>query len=113
MEVDVHPTVSVVIPTYNYARFLGQAIDSVLAQTCPVKEIIVVDDGSTDDTFNVLARYGPAVRALKQKNCGPAAARNRGVGIAGGDLIAFLDADDFWMPDKLAKQVRRLKEGTF
>lgn len=107
------PTVSVIIPAYNYGRFIGQAIDSVLAQTYPVKEIIVVDDGSTDDTFNVLAKYGQAVRALRQQNRGPAAARNEGAKNASGELLAFLDADDVWLSDKLTKQVRKLLEGKF
>jgi glycosyltransferase involved in cell wall biosynthesis len=113
MEVHTQPAVSVIIPTYNYARFLGEAIDSVLAQTYPVKEIIVVDDGSTDGTASILAKYGDGVQVFRQQNRGPAAARNEGVKHAGGELIAFLDADDSWVPDKLAKQVRKFREGNF
>jgi glycosyltransferase involved in cell wall biosynthesis len=97
--------VSVVIPTYNHARFLSQAIDSVCSQTLAPYEVIVIDDGSTDDTQNVLARHAKRIRALRQQNKGVAAARNAGVMIASGDLIAFLDADDLWLPHKLERQV--------
>lgn len=101
------PTVSVVIPAYNYGRFLGQAIDSVLAQTFPVSEVIVVDDGSTDGTSKVLAHYGDCIRAICQENQGVSMAANRGAELASGDLLAFLDADDVWLPRKLELQVER------
>lgn len=97
--------VSVVIPTYNYARFISQAIDSVLEQTFKNVEIVIVDDGSTDDTREVLAGYGVQVKAVFQQNKGVSAARNTGVKNSTGDLIAFLDADDIWLPTKLEKQV--------
>lgn len=104
------PRVSVVIPTYNYARFVGNAVDSILAQTFTDYEIIVVDDGSTDETARVLAGYGDKVRYVHQNNAGQSAARNHGIGLAHGEYLAFLDADDTWLPQKLDKQVRFLDE---
>lgn len=97
--------ISVVIPTYNCERYLAQAIDSVLAQTYRDFEVIVVDDGSTDRTDQVLQSYGSQIRALRQSNQGVAAARNQGMMIAQGEWIAFLDADDIFFPDKLAAQI--------
>ena len=95
--------ISVVIPTYNRARLLGEAIESALAQTRPPDEIVVVDDGSTDATPEVLARFASRVRAVRQDNAGEAAARNRGVAEARGEWIAFLDSDDLWEPDALER----------
>ena len=97
--------VSVIIPVYNCETYLAEAIDSVLAQTYAPVEIIVVDDGSTDGSAQVAARYAPRVRCLHQENSGIGAARNRGIEQASGNLLAFLDADDLWSPDKLARQV--------
>ncbi|MEK6374321.1 MAG: glycosyltransferase family 2 protein [Acidobacteriota bacterium] len=102
-------TISVIIPTYNYARYLRDAIDSVLAQTVAPLEIIVVDDGSTDDTPQVLTAYGAKIRAIHQSNQGVAAARNTGVAAARGEYIAFLDSDDLWLPRKLELQIARLE----
>lgn len=99
------PKVSVIIPTFNRASYVCEAIDSVLAQTYQDLEIIVVDDGSTDDTLPVLETYGERLRLLRQKNSGPAVARNRGIFAARGEYIAFLDSDDLWVPSKLEKQV--------
>ncbi len=105
-----HPEVSVIIPTYNRARYVTKAIDSVLAQTCPDHEIIVVDDGSTDDTQAVLQPYASRIRILTQKNSGPSAARNAGIQAARGRWIAFLDSDDEWLPGKLAAQLADLEK---
>jgi len=99
--------VSVIIPTYNSAKFIGMAVDSVLNQTYKKNEIIVVDDGSTDETALVLKKYidSRVVRYFKKSNAGPASARNFGIQKSIGELVAFLDADDFWSPIKLEKQV--------
>jgi glycosyltransferase involved in cell wall biosynthesis len=105
MAINQNPTVSVVIPTYNYGRFISMAIDSALGQTLPPMEIIVVDDGSTDDTAEVCARYGGKIRYIRKENGGPSSARNAGIAAATGDLIALLDADDRWLPEKLALQI--------
>lgn len=103
------PKVTVVIPCYNGARYLGQAIDSVLNQTYSDYEIVVVDDGSTDATAQVVAGYGDKVRYLYQENQGLPAARNRGVASSTGDYLTFLDADDLLLPNKLARQVAALE----
>src|SRR5437773_3781756 len=102
-------TVSVVIPTYNYARYLPEAIDSALAQTHAPLEVIVVDDGSTDDTPRVLAVYGDRIRVIRQANRGPGAARNTGIAAARGEYVGFLDADDVWLPRKLELQMARFE----
>lgn len=94
-------TVSCVIPAYNAAAFIRRALESVLAQSCPVNEVIVVDDGSKDDTLAVLATFGPRIRVITQANAGAAAARNRGLAESTGAWVAFLDADDWWEPDRL------------
>ena len=101
--------VSVIIPTYNRAGIVTRAIDSVLGQTYRAREVIVVDDGSTDGTADVLRAYGRAVVPVFQANAGPAAARNRGIREAQGDFIAFLDSDDMWRPTKLQRQVDLLR----
>jgi glycosyltransferase involved in cell wall biosynthesis len=105
-----NPTVSVVIPAFNRSTLVTQAVDSVLAQTYTDYEIIVVDDGSTDDTKAALAQYGDRVRYIYQENRGASAARNAGVRNAKGRYIAFLDSDDLWLPAKLEKQVAVLEE---
>jgi len=97
--------VSAVIPCYNYGRFLGEAIESVLAQTRPAHEVIVVDDGSTDDTPEVVRRFGGRTRYVRTPNRGVCAARNTGIALAEGGLVAMLDADDRWLPQKLERQV--------
>lgn len=94
-------TISVVIPSYNYGRFIGEALASVFAQTVTPKEIVVVDDGSTDDTAAVVGSFGDRVRYVGQANSGVSAARNRGVAETSGELIAFVDADDIVQPDFL------------
>ena len=99
------PRVSVVIPAYNAAWCVRRAVDSVLAQEYRDFELIVVDDGSRDDTAAVLAGYGDAVRVVGKSNGGLSSARNAGISAARGDYVAFLDADDWWLPTKLARQV--------
>ena len=101
-------SVSLIIATFNHARFLPVAIDSALAQTLGGVEVIVVDDGSTDDTPAVLSRYAQRVRVIRQANRGLAAARNAGLAVARGTYVSFLDADDVAMPTKLAEQVALL-----
>lgn len=98
------PEISVVIPTYNAARYVGAAVDSVLAQTFTDLEVLVVDDGSEDNTREVLAPYGQPVRYLYQENAGVSAARNLGIAKSRGRYVAFLDADDTWLPGKLELQ---------
>ena len=102
------PTISVIIPAYNAAATLARALDSVLAQTWHAHEIIVVDDGSTDATVEVVESYGGLVRYLRQENAGPSAARNHGVSVANGDWIAFLDADDWYYTDRLAQHAQMI-----
>lgn len=97
------PLVSVIIPAYNRDRYLAEAIESVLAQTYPAIELIVVDDGSSDRTAEVAQRY--ALTYHFQPNGGISAARNAGIALATGEFLAFLDSDDIWMLDKLSKQM--------
>lgn len=104
------PLVSVIIPAFNTARYIAEAIESVLAQTYSRHEIIVSDDGSTDKTREVLEPFKEKVRYLYQENRGVSAARNLGVRFAKGDLIAFLDADDVWLPRRLEKQMGFLEK---
>ncbi len=99
-------SVSVVIPTYNAGSFVTQAIDSVLAQTAPPGEILVIDDGSKDDTKERLRSYQSSIRYLLQNNQGVSAARNHGIKEATGEFVAFLDADDVWHPHKLGMQMQ-------
>ena len=100
------PKVSVVIPTYNRQRLVQDTIDSVLRQTFEDLELIVIDDGSTDDTRRVLQdRYGTRIRYVYQENQGESAARNHGIALADGEYVAFVDSDDLWHPQKLERQV--------
>lgn len=105
----VTPRVSLIIATFNHAHLLSQAVESGLAQTLAEVEIIVVDDGSTDDTPAVLARYGDRICCKRQENRGLAAARNAGLAMAHGSFIAFLDADDVLASTKLAEQTALLE----
>lgn len=106
MSQDERPqTVSVIIPTYNRAKFVVRAVESALSQV-GAPEIIVIDDGSTDDTEYVLSRFLDRITYVKQVHLGVVAARNHGLELARGSLIAFLDSDDFWFPGKLALQLR-------
>lgn len=103
-------TVSVIIPCYNAAPFLCETLNSVLAQTYQPLEVLVVDDGSTDESAAIADSYGPPVRVIRQENQGESVARNRGIEEAQGEWIAFLDADDVWKPEKLEKQVAEIAE---
>jgi glycosyltransferase involved in cell wall biosynthesis len=103
------PFFSIVIPTYNRARLLEETLASVFAQEETDYEVLVVDDGSTDDTLETLARYGERVRVLRQRNAGPGAARNLGIQEARGEYVAFLDSDDLWFPWTLATYRRALE----
>lgn len=98
-------TVSTIIPAYNAAKFVREAVDSALAQIGVENEVIVVDDGSTDETPQILAEYGSRIQVVRQVNQGQHAARNHGARVARGEWLAFLDADDIWLPEKLARQL--------
>ena len=102
------PLVSVIIPAFNSWEFLAEAVSSVRAQSYEPLEIIIIDDGSTDETAALIASLGQDIKAASQPNQGPAAARNHGLKKARGKFIAFLDADDQWTEGKLTSQVRRL-----
>jgi len=104
--------VSVIIPNYNYARYVGQAIDSVLKQSYRNFEVIVVNNGSTDNSIEILQTFGDKIRLIDQPNLGQSGARNSGLAESRGEYIAFLDADDLWEPTKLEKQIRLMSEYT-
>jgi glycosyltransferase involved in cell wall biosynthesis len=103
--------VSVVIPCYNAAPFLRATLDSALNQSHPPFEVLIIDDGSTDQSAAIAASFGPPVRVISQVNQGESVARNRGIEEAAGDWIAFLDADDIWLPEKLEKQLVAARPG--
>jgi glycosyltransferase involved in cell wall biosynthesis len=103
------PLVSIIVPVHNGGVFVGHAIRSVLAQSYRPIDIVVIDDGSTDDSAGVAERFGDPVRVWRQPNGGPPAARNRGLSLARGPVVGFLDADDLYAPDKLTWQVARLQ----
>jgi len=103
------PLISCIVPVFNGERYLGEALESILRQTYRPLEIIIADDGSTDGTAAVVARYGDQIRYLQQENAGPAAARNLGLSAVRGEFVAFLDADDLWHPEKLARQMARFE----
>ena len=99
------PLVSVVIPNFNYGRFLNQCIDSILAQDYQNLELIVVDDGSTDNSRDIARSYGDKIILIEQSNLGVNAARNQGAIAAKGDYVAYCDSDDFWRVDKISRQM--------
>lgn len=101
--------VSVVVPVYNGARFITAALESVLGQSAEILECIVVDDGSQDETAKVVGAFVPPVRFVRQARQGVSMARNKGIALARGSHVAFLDADDVWLPDKLERQIAALK----
>jgi glycosyltransferase involved in cell wall biosynthesis len=103
------PLISCIVPVFNGERYLEEALESILAQTYRPLQIIIADDGSTDGTAAVTASYGQEIIVLRQPTAGPAAARNLGLHEAQGSLVAFLDQDDVWHPEKLARQVARFQ----
>jgi glycosyltransferase involved in cell wall biosynthesis len=103
------PTVSVIIPVYNRSTLIARAVNSVLAQDFKDYEIIVIDDGSTDETPKILSTYKDKIKIITQKNRGVSAARNTGVSISLGKYLAFLDSDDMWLPEKLSTQINYFK----
>ncbi len=105
------PSVSIVVNNYNYGRFLAEAIDSALAQSHPDVEVVVVDDGSTDGSQRIIARYGDRVRALLKENGGQASALNAGLAASTGDLVLFLDADDVLLPEAVERVVEVWRPG--
>jgi len=104
------PLVSVIVPAYNCERYIGEALRSALNQDYPNKEIIVINDGSTDGTASVLAAFGGNVTVVDQPNSGAAVARNAALQLASGKYVAFLDSDDLWLPSKLRVQVTYLEK---
>jgi glycosyltransferase involved in cell wall biosynthesis len=102
--------VSVIIPNFNYGKYISQAIDSVLAQDHKEIEIIVVDDGSTDNSLAILKEYGSKVILIENSNWGAPIARNFGLMCATGNLVAYLDADDYWLPTKISKQINLMEK---
>ena len=105
-----NPLVSVVIPSYNRAQYIAETIESVLAQTYTNIEVIVIDDGSTDNTREAVAPYVPRVQYVWQENSERGASRNHGLRLAKGEFIAFLDSDDLWTPEKLEEDLRVFEE---
>ena len=103
-------SISVIIPTCNRAHLLPRCLDSVISQELKPLEIIVVDDGSTDATRDLVQRDYPGVKLISQENKGVSAARNAGIGAAGGDWLAFLDSDDAWLPGKLKRQMQAVRK---
>src|SRR3989337_795696 len=93
------------MPTYNRARFIAEAVESILEQTLPPIQVLIIDDGSTDDTSELCAAFGEPVSYLRRENRGVAGARNAGIAAAEGDWIAFCDSDDLWKPHKLEVQM--------
>jgi glycosyltransferase involved in cell wall biosynthesis len=110
MAADAATTIDVVIPCYNVARFLGQALDSVFAQGLPGLQVILIDDGSSDDCASVARAYGDRVQLHRQANSGIAAARNVGINKSRGDWLAFLDADDIWTAGSLAARLQHFEK---
>jgi glycosyltransferase involved in cell wall biosynthesis len=100
---------SCIIPVFNGEPYLRQAVESILAQNYRPLEVLIVDDGSTDGSATIARSFPEPVRYLRQKNAGPAAARNHGISEARGSYLGFLDADDLWLPEKLARQVAELE----
>ena len=102
------PRISAIIPTFNRAHLLPRAVDSILSQTLPPHSVIIVDDGSTDGTEKLIKKNYPEIKYLKQDNLGVSAARNAGITATSCEWLAFLDSDDEWLPEKLARQIEVL-----
>ena len=102
-------TISCIVPVFNQAHFLPAALDSIFAQSLPVCEVIVIDDGSSDDVQGVVEKYAHEVMFIQQANAGPAAARNRGIERANGEWLSFLDSDDLWHENKLEIQMQLMQ----
>jgi glycosyltransferase involved in cell wall biosynthesis len=110
MTTNQQPLISVIVPVYNGSDFLSEAIDSIRQQMYGSIEIIVVDDGSTDSTPQIINGFASSIQSIRQNNAGPAAARNAGLRLARGEVIGFLDTDDLWPPDKLKIQMQCLMD---
>lgn len=108
----IQKRISVIIPNYNYARYLDQAVESVLVQSYENIELIVVNNGSTDNSLEVLEKYRHKIHLINQPNLGQSGARNSGLSLSSGEFIAFLDADDFWEPNKLEMQISLMNDST-
>lgn len=104
------PTISYVMAVYNGRQYLAEALASILGQSHPVDEVIVVDDGSTDDTAQIAEKFGSPIRCIVQRNAGQSAARNHGVRVSRGDMLGFLDCDDLIHPKKIERQLQRFAE---
>jgi len=104
------PLISCTVPVFNGEQYLGETLDSVLNQSYSPVEIIVIDDGSTDGTFDVVRKYGSQLTYVRQENSGAPSARNRGLAAAKGEFVSFLDADDLWHPDKLMRQMKCFRD---
>ena len=104
--------ISCIVPVFNGERYLRESLDSILEQTYRPLQVIVVDDGSTDRTAEIGRSYGSRILLLQQPNGGSAVAKNQGISVAEGEYLAFLDADDVWHPEKLARQMARLRQRT-
>jgi glycosyltransferase involved in cell wall biosynthesis len=104
------PRISVIIPAYNAERYMVEALQSIFDQSLKADEIIVIDDGSTDQTAAKVGAFDPQIRCTRWENAGAAAARNQGIRLAKGDYLAFLDADDLWLPHKIAAQIDYLMQ---
>jgi glycosyltransferase involved in cell wall biosynthesis len=105
-----NPTISTILAVYNGRQYLAEALASILGQSHPVDEIIVVDDGSTDDSAQIAERFGPPVRCIVQQNAGQSAARNHGVRVSRGEMLGFLDCDDLIHPKKIELQLQRIAQ---
>lgn len=110
MSQKIQPLVSIILDNYNYEHFVDKAIDSALNQTHQNIEIIVVDDGSTDGSWNVIQKYSDKIIAFRKENSGQSSAFNKGFDLSNGDIICFLDSDDIFLPEKASNIVKAIRE---